>query len=123
MSIFDIEPGVKKQEYVSIPDFSAALPVTVIRGYSQGLNVLITAGIHNEEYVGIETANRVREHLPQLPILVTSGMDQHRVLPQLRAGIHFLPKPYSMSELLDAIRLCFRHADVGVLTGPGAQAA
>jgi len=28
-----------------------------------------------------------------------------------------------MSELLDAIRLCFRHADVGVLTGPDAQAA
>ncbi len=49
-------------------------------------------------------------------------MDQHQVLPQLRDGIHFLPKPYNMSELLDAIRLCFRHADVGVLTGPDAQA-
>lgn len=59
MSVFDIEPGAKKQEYVSIPDFSAALPVTVIRGYPQGPNVLITAGIHNEEYVGIETANRL----------------------------------------------------------------
>ena len=67
---------------------------------------------------GIETANRVREPLPQLPILVTSGMDQHRVLPQLRAGIHFLPKPYSMSELLDAIRLCFRHAADATLTPP-----
>ena len=73
---------------------------------------------------GIETANRVREHLPQLPILVTSGMDQHRVLPQLRAGIHFLPKPYSMSELLDAIRLCFRHAaDATLMPPPQATAA
>lgn len=73
---------------------------------------------------GIETANRVREHLPQLPILVTSGMDQHRVLPQLRAGIHFLPKPYSMSELLDAIRLCFRHAaDATLMPPPQASAA
>lgn len=73
---------------------------------------------------GIETANRVREHLPQLPILVTSGMDQHRVLPQLREGIHFLPKPYSMSELLDAIRLCFRHAaDVTLMPPPQASAA
>ena len=67
---------------------------------------------------GLEPATRVREHLPQLPILVTSGMDQHRVLPQLRAGIHFLPKPYSMSELLDAIRLCFRHAADATLTPP-----
>nr|WP_313311081.1 response regulator [Stenotrophomonas geniculata] len=73
---------------------------------------------------GIETANRVREHLPQLPILVTSGMDQHRVLTQLRAGIHFLPKPYSMSELLDAIRLCFRHAaDAALMPPPQASAA
>jgi DNA-binding response OmpR family regulator len=73
---------------------------------------------------GIETANRVREHLPQLPILVTSGMDQHHVLPQLRAGIHFLPKPYSMSELLDAIRLCFRHAaDAALMPPPQASAA
>jgi CheY-like chemotaxis protein len=56
---------------------------------------------------GIEAANRVRGLYPQLPILVTSGMDQ----------------PYNMSELLDAIRLCFRHADVGVLIGPDAQAA
>lgn len=72
---------------------------------------------------GIEAANRVRGLYPQLPILVTSGMDQHQVLPQLRDDIHFLPKPYNMSELLDAIRLCFRHADVGVLTGPDAQAA
>ena len=73
---------------------------------------------------GIETANHVREHLPQLPILVTSGLDQHRVLPQLRAGIHFLPKPYSMSELLDAIRLCFRHAaDAALMPPPQASAA
>lgn len=72
---------------------------------------------------GIETANRVREHLPQLPILVTSGMDQHHVLPQLRAGIHFLPKPYSMSELLDAIRLCFRHAADATLMPPSQASA
>ncbi|HDS0950893.1 TPA: response regulator [Stenotrophomonas maltophilia] len=72
---------------------------------------------------GIEAANQVRALYPYLPILVTSGMDQHAVLPQLRDGIHFLPKPYNMSELLDAIRLCFRHADAGVLTGPDAQAA
>ena len=52
---------------------------------------------------GIEAANQVRDLYPYLPILVTSGMDQHRVLPQ-RDGIHFLPKPYNMSELLGTIR-------------------
>ena len=73
---------------------------------------------------GIEAANRVRGLYPQLPILVTSGMDQHQVLPQLRDGIHFLPKPYNMSELLDAIRLCFRHAaDATLIPPPQASAA
>jgi len=73
---------------------------------------------------GIEAANRVRSLYPQLPILVTSGMDQHAVLPQLHDGIHFLPKPYNMSELLDAIRLCFRHAaDAALMPAPQASAA
>lgn len=72
---------------------------------------------------GIEVANHVRAQYPQLPILVTSGMDQHAVLAQLHDGIHFLPKPYNMSELLDAIRLCFRHADQGMLTAAEARAA
>lgn len=63
---------------------------------------------------GIETANRVRDAFPRLPILVTSGMCQHEVLPLLHQGIHFLPKPYNMSELLDAIRVCFRHTHEGM---------
>lgn len=63
---------------------------------------------------GIETANRVRAAFPRLPILVTSGMCQHEVLPLLDQGIHFLPKPYNMSELLDAIRICFRHSGEGL---------
>jgi len=63
---------------------------------------------------GIETANRARAAFPRLPILVTSGMCQHEVLPLLGPGIHFLPKPYNMSELLDAIRICFRQAGEGL---------
>ena len=63
---------------------------------------------------GIETANRVRTAFPRLPILVTSGMCQHEVLPLLHQGIHFLPKPYNMSELLDAIRICFCHSGEGL---------
>lgn len=59
---------------------------------------------------GIEIANRVRAAFARLPILVTSGMSRHDVLPQLHHGIHFLPKPYSMSELLEAVRHCFIHA-------------
>jgi len=59
---------------------------------------------------GIEAAHRVREAQPQLPILVTSGLEPREVLPLLGPGMHFLPKPYCMSELLDAIRLCFQRS-------------
>jgi len=70
---------------------------------------------------GLEVAHRVRDAFPQLPILVTSGLQPHEVLPQLRPGMHFLPKPYCMSELLDAIRRCFRSSEQDA--PPPAQAA
>lgn len=59
LNIFDIERGQKVQSMVPIPALGAALPVTVVRGVQDGPKVLITAGIHNQEYVGIETANRL----------------------------------------------------------------
>jgi len=62
---------------------------------------------------GIEAAQRIRQQFPSLPVLVTSGLQPDRVTPHLAPGIHFLPKPYSMSELLDAIRACFGDHDVG----------
>lgn len=61
---------------------------------------------------GIEAAHRIRQQFPSLPVLVTSGLQPDRVTPQLAPGIHFLPKPYSMSELLDAIRACFDDHEV-----------
>ncbi|WP_045738327.1 response regulator [Xanthomonas sp. MUS 060] len=76
---------------------------------------LLFTDVHLGGLDGIATANHVREWQPQLPILVTSGMDEQAVLSRLREGIHFLPKPYDMSQLLDAIRLCFHHADDGSL--------
>ncbi|MET0281020.1 MAG: response regulator [Steroidobacteraceae bacterium] len=57
---------------------------------------------------GIEAAHRIKQHQPSLPVLVTSGLQPAEVVPQLREGMHFLPKPYTMSELLDAIRACFQ---------------
>lgn len=57
MNIFEIPRRTKRQKLIPVPDFDAKLPVTVVRGAKNGLSVLITAGVHNEEYMGIETAN------------------------------------------------------------------
>jgi len=66
---------------------------------------------------GLEIAKRVRASYQHLPILVTSGLEPHRVLPELGNGMHFLPKPYCMSELLDAIRRCFNDVDPSLPPG------
>lgn len=71
---------------------------------------------------GLEVAHRVRDAFPQLPILVTSGLQPQAVLPQLRPGMHFLPKPYCMSELLDAIRRCFRSSEQAAAEAPARAA-
>lgn len=71
---------------------------------------------------GLEVAHRVRDAFPQLPILVTSGLQPHVVVPQLRPGMHFLPKPYCMSELLDAIRRCFRSSEQAAAEVPARAA-
>ncbi|HBS63596.1 MULTISPECIES: response regulator [Stenotrophomonas] len=65
------------------------------------------------ELNGIDAAHCIRTHHPGLPVLVTSGLDPAEVTGRLREGIHFLPKPYSMSELLDAIRTCFGVMETG----------
>lgn len=63
MNVFNIERGSKSQSMVNIPDYDGFLPVTVVRGRYDGPNVLISAGIHNQEYVGIEAANRLAAEL------------------------------------------------------------
>lgn len=62
---------------------------------------------------GIDAAERIKAFQPSLPVLVTSGLDPATVTARLRPGIHFLPKPYCMSELLDAIRACFGDMETG----------
>ncbi|MCC7632603.1 response regulator [Stenotrophomonas rhizophila] len=62
---------------------------------------------------GIEAAHQIKQYQPGLPVLVTSGLEPAQVTGQLRPGMHFLPKPYSMSDLLDAIRSCFGAVETG----------
>ena len=63
MSIFNLEKGTKESRSILVPGLSTELTVTTVCGIAEGPRVLITAGIHNEEYVGIETANRLAREL------------------------------------------------------------
>lgn len=57
------EAGEKVSGYVSVPETVIKLPVTLINGKRAGKTVLITGGIHNAEYTGIETAIQLAEEL------------------------------------------------------------
>lgn len=60
---FRAEEGEKKDGYISIGNGEFELPVTVLNGEKSGKTVLITAGIHAAEYVGIQSAMELAEHL------------------------------------------------------------
>jgi DNA-binding NtrC family response regulator len=52
---------------------------------------------------------RWRANYPALPFLLISGDPASQTLPAIRTGaVHFLPKPFTMGELLDTVRQIFR---------------
>jgi DNA-binding NtrC family response regulator len=52
---------------------------------------------------------RWRASYPALPFLLISGDPASQTLPAIRTGaVRFLPKPFTMSELLDTVRQLFR---------------
>ena len=60
---FQVEPGEKKSGYILIGNGEFELPITVLNGEKSGKTVLITAGIHGAEYVGIQSSIELAEHL------------------------------------------------------------
>lgn len=50
------EPGERTDGFLELADGEFELPVTVIRGSRPGKTMLLTAGVHGGEYVGIQTA-------------------------------------------------------------------
>lgn len=60
---FTAEPGEKKSGWITIGKGEFQLPATVLNGKKPGKTVLITAGVHAEEYVGIQSAVELAERL------------------------------------------------------------
>lgn len=60
---FQAETGEKKSGYIVIGNGEFELPITVLNGEKSGKTVLITAGIHGAEYVGIQSSIELAEHL------------------------------------------------------------
>ena len=57
------KPGEKVSGWLHIADSGLEIPVSLICGMQDGPTVLVTGGIHNAEYVGIQAAIELREEL------------------------------------------------------------
>ena len=56
-------PGEKVSGFLKITNAELEIPATLICGTEDGPTVLVTGGIHNAEYVGIQAAVELREEL------------------------------------------------------------
>lgn len=81
-------PGEKISGWMSVVNADLKLPVTLICGRGEGPTVLITAGIHNAEYVGIQAAmelcaeldaDRLSGDVIILPLVNRTGFE-HRTM-------------------------------------------
>lgn len=57
------EPGQKRSGFLAVYGGGVELPVTMICGEKPGPAVLISAGVHNAEYVGIQAAIELADEL------------------------------------------------------------
>ncbi len=58
-----VEKGQKIQGYLDLPFSDDKIPCTLIYGTKEGETALITGGIHNAEYVGIEAVTRIAQEI------------------------------------------------------------
>jgi len=81
-----------------------ALPIW--QEHKESIDLLLTDMVMPEGISGLNLAGQLRVERPGLRVLFTSGYDAEIVGEDgvLRAGLHFLQKPYRPEQLLAAVR-------------------
>lgn len=67
-----VKTGEKLSGYVQVKGTEIELPVTIICGEKEGETVFISGGVHNAEYVGIQTAIEIANEI--LPCQLTGNL-------------------------------------------------
>jgi len=78
----------------------------VWRQHASEIDLLLTDVVMPQKISGIELADKLREHKPQLKVIFTSGyslelMEEHF---KTRTDFNFLPKPYAPTKLKELVR-------------------
>jgi signal transduction histidine kinase/CheY-like chemotaxis protein len=96
--------------------------VTVGEAFDGPIDLLLTDVVMQGQS-GPSVARRLRARRPDLKVLYTSGHAEELIAQKgvLRAGVHFLPKPFTRSSLLDKVREVLaspERGDLGLETAP-----
>ena len=76
--------------------------------HADTVQLLLTDMIMPHGISGLDLAEQLQENKPDLKVIIASGYSaeiSERGIPS-RPGIHYLPKPFGMSQLMTAIRAC-----------------
>lgn len=60
---YELTAGEKQQAYLTVINDTMKLPMMLINGTEEGPTVLISAGVHGAEYIGIQTAMELSREL------------------------------------------------------------
>ena len=98
LRVADLEakPGEKVSGYVHVIGAEFGIPVTLICGEKEGGTVLISGGVHNAEYVGIQAAMQLADELELLSAEATiRGMDQNDFIELCRKAFQGMEVAFS----------------------------
>jgi len=103
---------------------NAAEALSVAEGFAGPIDLLLS-DVVMQGGSGPRVARMLRRARPDLRVLYTSGHAEELIAQQgvLRAGVHFLPKPFTRSTLLDKVREVLASAEPGDLGLDTAEAA
>ena len=95
---------LKFQGYEVLGAADGATALQVARGHSGAIDLLLT-DVCMPKMGGVELARELRAERPELRVLYTSGYDEQALKAEgVTEADAFLPKPYTPSVLLGALR-------------------
>jgi CheY-like chemotaxis protein len=107
--VVEDEPAVRMAAAIALLDagfdvLEAGDAARALTALATGVDLVFTDIVMPGGLDGVELARRVRANDPKLPIIITSGGGHGYLSGVLAEGARFIPKPYRLDDMVDAVR-------------------
>jgi CheY-like chemotaxis protein len=102
--------GLSRLGYRILESANGAEALRVWHQSGANVHLLLTDMVMPEGMTGVDLARRLREQNPELKVLITSGYSADLLKHDTLAGMSFLAKPYSISDLARTLRACLNNS-------------